>query len=90
MVHHSCSYRENDYDHPLLGGFKRKPTVVSVGTDGHLRCSECGRKVCFSDGTTHPDDDGVPVVEGPYPDGWCSDRPEVATATPEEVLRGDI
>jgi len=82
MTHHSCSFRENDIDHPMLGKFKQKPTVAAVGTDGHLRCAECKRKVCWSDGTTDGDpESGLPVVEPPYPAGWCSDKPEDVTKT---------
>jgi hypothetical protein len=86
MIHHSCSFRENDIDHPFLGQFKQKPTLAEKGENGHLRCCECKRKVCLSDGTTHTNSDSAAVIGGPYPAGWCSDEPETVTKSLNEVL----
>jgi hypothetical protein len=63
--------------------------MVGKGEDGHLRCCECKRKVCTLDGQTHTDSDCAPVLEPPYPWGWCSDDPETVEKTPQEVLYGD-
>jgi hypothetical protein len=84
MMHHDCSFRENDMD-GLLGRGKRKPTVAGVGEDGHLRCCSCKRKVRTASGETHPGYQPGPEVEAPYPKGWCSDPPEPQ----KKEVRGD-
>lgn len=92
MIHHACAFRENDFDGPL-GASTRKPTMAGVDETGQLRCCACGRKVCEPDGTTHHPNalkKGAALVEGPHPSGWCSDPPEVATATVEDVLNGGV
>lgn len=72
-MHHGCRHSVNDIDHPLLGQFKKKPTVAGMGYDGRYRCMECGRKVRVeSDREGWASDwQQAPKAEPPYPPGFC-------------------
>lgn len=73
-MHHSCRHVVNDYDHPLLGKSKKKPTMVGMDYAGVYRCCECKRRVryeCDDPETYKTDLMCAPRLEPPYPEGYC-------------------
>lgn len=72
MVWHGCRHRADD-THPILGNFGKKPTVLGMDYAGRYRCMACKRLVKFDvDPKTWRSDWGdAPMIEPPYPDGYC-------------------
>lgn len=57
---------------------KRKASMAGMGYDGRYRCCECKRRVAMdvSDETYERDLEMAPMLEPPYPNGWCGPTPD--------------